>query len=202
MKVETKIKRYISCPECNEGEHIIEHLIDRANNEDNKSTFGPWHCHNMSCGFIFRGDVDKDGNVYFEPAKNFIGNNRSYPTLSLLKLNDYYLVVDHAVIGEEDGSIENWDYFFHSHQCPSNLFRSVVAVFDHEESDPHGIMRFMGSIRLTDESQKKLDTEIHKTEDLLKLFNSDGFPLESEWPQENKGVLHGIVAMRSKPKIQ
>lgn len=191
MKPEIKMKQYFLCPECGETEFSVDHLIERKS----KTTFGPWHCKNLKCSKVIKGTVNGDNiDVVTEDCDR-------YPTLSLLKLRGMYLIVSHQVIGEENGVIDNWDFFFHSHQCPYNLFHSVVAVFDHEDSDPHGVMRFVSSIRNTSEISKELD-EVSRTTDLLELFKTDGIPLKSEWPILDKGVLDWIAEMKREAKSE
>jgi len=185
MIPELRHTRYFLCPSCNQCKFEVEHLM----NED--VSFGPWYCKTNNCDCVVRGQV-QDGKITVEQSTRM---RDQFPTLSLLKFRDIYLIVNDDVIGDQNGHIDHWDYFFHSHQCPENLFRSVAHVFDGQEGDPHGIMRFVASIPGTDDNHSKIDG-ICTTHDLLALFKTDGEPLPSEWPAENKGVIEWIAQLR------
>jgi hypothetical protein len=184
MKATIITKRFIKCPKC-DNTFGIEHLMGK---ECNNRPFGPWQCDD--CTTTIKGRV-VDGQVEIEEVEP-----RGYPTLSLVKFKDTYLVLEHKIMGNKNGKIENWDFFFHSHQCPANLLRSVISVFDYEESDPHGMIRFISSIPFNIENKEKLD-RAYLTEHLFDLFNTiDGEPQPSEWPEENKGMLDWIAQMK------
>jgi len=170
MIPELQHTRYFLCPSCNQYKFEVEHLMG------NNTSFGPWYCETDRCDCVVRGQV-QDGKVTVEQSER---DGNQYSTLSLLKFRDIYLVVKHSVIGDQNGHIDHWDYFFHSHQCPSNLFRTVTHVFDNQESDPHGIVRFVASIPGTDTNHSKID-ETYTTNDLLVLFKTNGELPPSEW---------------------
>lgn len=199
MKAEIVNRRYIKCPTCGET-HEVEHLFEMI--EDYKHTayattsarFGPWYCDDREkCNTKMSGYVHDDGTVSVDVIPR--PSNISHKALVLFKLRDLYVVVD-GYTCDENGDIENWDFLFHSHQCPTNIFSRLQKIFDSEHDDPHGILRFMASIRATDENIKEFDESINTVPDLLKFFNSDGFPKDSDWPEENKGVLGWLAQLK------
>ncbi len=91
---------------------------------------------------------------------------------------------------------DNQDFFYHSHQCPTNLLRDVEEVFDPEHGkDPHGILRYVASIDATPESTKALH-DMHTLAELFALFQTDGQPPSGAWPESNGGMLDFIARWR------
>lgn len=179
-ELQTQTTRFFMCPNCGAEDFQVEHLIGE------NTSFGPWDCGH--CNHDILGET-RDGDVFLEHRPS-----KTYPALALLKLGDYYFAIK-SYGDDPDGRIDNWDYLFHSHQCPTNLTKAIVKIYDDEHDDPHGIFRFMASIPGTKENEDKLE-HASSVEQLLKLFNSDGFPLASEWPQEEKGVIPFLVGDR------
>ncbi len=188
MRVSLKTKRMIECPGCNQYEFSVEHLYDGLK-KGLTNRFGPWYCNQPDCNVIICGEVFLEDQMEIEIN---VSHREKPRGLGLLLFRDIYLVV------EEHFSMKNdphADYFYHSHQCPQNLFGYVVAVFDKEGSDPHGILRHIASIDNISDTENALK-HVHTLKELFSLFDTDGEPPESEWPAENKGVLDWIVDLR------
>src|ERR1700704_6287388 len=103
-------RRFVVCPGCGDDRHFdVEHLFDGT-----ERRFGPWSCRGEDCLVDISGTVHPDGTIEVE-AKVNPARRRGF---ALLKLRDLYLVRK-----ESYGRVapENADYFYHSHQCPTNL---------------------------------------------------------------------------------
>lgn len=114
------------------------------------------------------------------------------PKLALLRLRDLYVVVESY--GQHDPEKQDWyDYTFHSHQCPENLMRHVVAVFcPSEGNDPHGVFRFIAAIDDTTENKNATNYTIHLAE-LFRLFGTDGSEAPTRWPESERGLIPMIA---------
>ena len=115
--------------------------------------------------------------------------------LFLLKLRDVYFVMRNSY--HDAAPSEHDDYFIHSHQCPTNLIQDAIAVFDAEGSDPHGIFRLVASLPFTHQREDALD-EMTGLQELFAFFGTDGTPLATDWPEEDKGVLSFIADAQRK----
>lgn len=170
--------RYLVCPACGNRMSSIDHIgIGR--------TFGPWQCGHVGCGATVSGTVTEDG------ADITIGRVENEPQFALLKFRDVYFVMLDKYGGKEDSA----DYFYHSHQCPTNLLGSVEHVFDAEGSDPHGMMRFVAQVPWSKDSAENLE-HMGSLAELFAFFRTDGQPATTKWPEENAGVLPFIVEAR------
>lgn len=177
MKPTIITHRYVQCPGCGEHEFRIDHLTAPAE-------FGPWRCDEYGCCTEISGTIAADGQVEIE-------HHRAAPSgLALLKLGDLYLVVDEASHIEDEYA----DYFYHSHQCPLNLMRSVVAVFDATGPDPHGQLRLIANIESSPEARERLE-HVSSLAGLFGLFATDGQPASSSWPEENGGMLPQVAEL-------
>ncbi len=185
MKPKTLVKQYILCPQCEKGEHCVQHLLDLAVDR----SFGPWRCY--KCKHEFYGEI-KDGDVEITKIEKF----KTRQMLSLLKFRDIYVVVD-FYSDHEDDKPDWYDYLFHSHQCPTNIMGHIQEVFDKDERDPHGLFRFVAAVEDTESNREDLE-EVFQLGDLFKFFNTDGKEAYTAWPQENKGVLEFIAKERYK----
>jgi hypothetical protein len=175
----------------------VQHLYDTSKERGSEVTFGPWQCDN--CQYEFRGTVlYSPGNIY-DPCVVTITDVHPWgkvPKLSLLRLRDLYLVVDgYGDYRPEEQDRLWYDFLFHSHQCPTNILRSVVEVYDKDGFDPHGIMRFVAALDDTKENRKMLD-EAGTSEALFQLFQTDGQDALTMWPEKDKGVIPWIAAMQ------
>jgi hypothetical protein len=185
MKPEIKTRRYVSCPACGEHEFIVEHLFDRP---------GPygigcaWHCDNAECRAGWKFSITADGAVELE--RDGTGEP---PGLGLLKFRDLYLVVDQKyrnLVGDDHA-----DYFYHSHQCPTNILGTVEDVYDARGKDPHGTMRYVASILDTEATRLRLESA-GSLRELFELFGTDGQPAPSNWPEANGGVMPWIAEVQ------
>ena len=177
MIPETATRTHIVCPKCADLMGSTDHLNIGA-------TFGPWGCQSVDCNMGVQGKVTPDGlDVSFEEmAKKAL--------LTLLKFGDAYIVV------LDKYGVPYPDYYYHSHTCPVNIVNSAVGVFDPTGSDPHGIFRWVKSIDYNSEISKTLENT-DSLQSLLLLFGTDGTPPETEWPEENHGMLPWIAGMRA-----
>ena len=179
MRIELKTKRYFVCAKC--GEHkIVEHLFG-----DVDVKWGPWHC-DGDCDQVHRGTARADGTMDVESTSE--PRRRGF---ALLRRGDMFLVVD-----QKYGRIENPDFFYHSHQCPEAILRTVQAVYDATGSDPHGLFRYVTSVEDTPETRLALTGggrsnmgQVGTLQELLAVFKTDGLPAPTEWPEENGGMI-------------
>lgn len=197
MKAETVRPVFIVCTNCAKGEHRVQHLYETSKERGTEVSFGPWQCE--KCGHEFKGNVLYAPGSMHDPCVVTITDVypwKKVPKLSLLRLRDLYVVVDSYGDYQPEEKDRLWyDFLFHSHQCPTNIMRSAMEVFDKDGRDPHGILRFVAALDDTEENRKKLD-EAGTREDLFKLFQTDGQDALTEWPEENKGVIPWIAEMR------
>ncbi|MFA5135278.1 MAG: hypothetical protein WC505_05870 [Patescibacteria group bacterium] len=188
----TTTKHGFWCPGCGTHWFGIDHLLDRT-----PCTAGPWQCGNPECRTDVMFKIVNDHEVEVTTRER-----KSWPCYVLLKLDpddmqpghELFIVTEYDGLAQDDrGTIcDNWDFFFHEHQCPENFLRGVVAVISrtkkeipldqqyrvHRElrdetwSDPHGLFKFVASIprnaSTTEAIEHAMDTAI------LELFNTDG----------------------------
>ena len=146
MKATVITKRFVVCPECGESEFSVDHVIG-----DIDRRLGPWRCDNQSCLTQVFMWPRADGTLDIEVQKT---EPNGY---ALCKLRDLYLV-----LREPYGRIEadHADYFYHSHQCPTNLLRHLVAVYSPSgQPDQHGMIRFVANIEDTEEARDIIDPD-------------------------------------------
>lgn len=187
MKVDLVMKRFVLCPACEKHEHSVEHLFELGE----RRHFGPWSCETDDCYTTVRGTCFPNGevDVVFEDSPKKRG-------FALCKLRDLYLVVR-----EPYGRIGNPDFFYHSHQCPTNLLSRVTEVFGPSgEPDVHGMIRYVAGIDDTPETRKVLHagdgSACPSLRMVMELFKTDGEPIETDWPEGNEGVLPFIAEAR------
>jgi len=179
MTIAAKIQviHRIACEACGGHFGSIDHL-------KLGSPFGPWSCRNTDCNQEVRGTVTADGaDVTFSTRER---KGRLY----LVRIGDVYFVLRNQYSSATPSDHD--DYFIHSHQCPTNLIQDAIAVFDVDGSDPHGIFRLVSSIPFTHEAEDVL-CEMSDLASLFAFFKTDGTPLPTAWPEEDKGVLNFIA---------
>jgi hypothetical protein len=181
-------KRFVACPGCGVHDHLVEHLFGDADRE-----FGPWTCQTDDCLTEISGTVHPDGTI---DAHSKVNPKRRHG-FALLKLRDLYLVKK-----ELYGRVEadHTDYFYHSHQCPMNLLQDLVAVYGpNGDEDPHGLIRYVAGIDDTPETREALCGRFGTRPTLRKimsLFETDGEPIATDWPEKNEGMIPWIAEMR------
>lgn len=176
-------KRFVVCPGCREYHHPVEHLFDGT-----ERMFWSWNCGTEDCSTEISGAVHPDGTI---DVKSEVKEKRQRG-FALLKLRDLYLVRE-----EKYGRIlpDRADYFYHSHQCPTNLMRDVVDVYGPSgDRDPHGLIRYVAGIDDTPETRAALrDPSLRKT---MELFGTDGEPIATGWPESDGGLIPWIAAIK------
>lgn len=172
---ETFTRLYVRCPSCGESDWTVDHLREGIE-------AGPWECEACHVNHFF---VVKEGKVLVK------ADGPAPRSLALLRLGDLFLVVRLYV----EHTAEHMDYLVHSHQCPTNLLRSVKHAFDYAGEDPHGRLRLVGVLPDDTETRGKLE-QCDSLQALFVVYETDGQPLPSEWPEEDRGVLPGLAAMQ------
>lgn len=187
MLSEVKTKRYISCPNCGEGEHTVEHLLDGTWS----GSAGPWSCD--FCNHQFCLTAFENGQIDITDLKK-----NAPQVVCLLRLGDLYVV---AGPYRRHGGDEDWyDYFFHSHQCPENIFRKTLALYAPDwGEDPHGVLRFVASVPLEEIEDDRFDGG-DTLESLFRTFKTDGKDAPTQWPEADRGVLPWLAEMQRQRK--
>lgn len=185
VKAEITTKRFVTCPGCKKYLHCVDHLFDGT-----EHSFKGWPCRGEGCRTAISGTVHADGTI-----TRSMRDTRPHSFL-LLKLRDLYLVSKEML--EYDAADDTDDYFYHSHQCPTNLLGDVVAVYGPcGEPDQHGMIRYVARIEDTSETRKifegggSLSLRL-----LLDLFGTDGEPIASNYPEANEGLIPWLAEMR------
>ncbi len=185
MKPNLKQRTFIVCPGCGVGEHDITRQIAAVHDNGDPGAFGWWLCPIDECGTEIQGTAFSDGSADIEHRDN----GRGPQGLALMTMGGRYFVIK-----QKYGRVQNPDYFYHSHQCPTNLLRNVTDVFDPEHGkDPHGILRYVASIDRNAETARGLE-DASSLAELLSLFKTDGQPAESQWWPEQDGGMLDFVA--------
>lgn len=199
MTVEMRTKRFPIC-KCGMEYSSFEHLVEPGK----ERTFGPWKCESRGCNQQLRGTVKSDGEVVLELSDAPI-EKRGW---SLLFFRGLWMLYESSFFRPEGD-----DYFFHSHQCPTNIMGSIKEVYCPEEGeDPHGLFRHVASIEDTLEVRQSLGIDplprrpglpANASEcanpslaEVFRLFKTDGQPPPSQWPEENRGALPFIAELR------
>lgn len=173
----TETVTHLVCPTCDTRMGSIDHI-------QIGQSFGPWACHNEQCKTSVSGTMTGDGPVVT------VSEHGYKPRFALLRFRDLFVVL------KDRYGVQNPDYFYHSHQCPTNLMRDVAHVFDAEGSDPHGVMRFVCSVPWSEHGETLLGEDGCSLAAMLALFGTDGQPSETEWPEDERGVLPFISQMQ------
>lgn len=172
MKAEIVTKRFVLCPRCNTSSWPIDHLTPGG-------TWGPWPCSDRNCTASIKGSVGADGSLDIEVS------DKPDMALALFLFRGLYLVVAGYSASKE------YDFLFHSHQCPENMLRSTIAVFDPETGiDPHGVLRFVAAVPDSEALRDWIGTGCQNGDEspakLFAKFSTDGVPPPSKWPERNQ----------------
>jgi hypothetical protein len=159
-------KDFIICPWCNgKTKSSIDHLYDEV------IKWGPWYCD--LCLHPYEGEVNggKDLSI-----RKCLMMRPLFRTLSLLKIcaneGDIYFVME-INSGYQDinqspktlAEIQDYNkYYFEEHSCPTNWIGDCVAIIQDSDTDPHGIMEFIKTVKIP------LDFDLNKEKDLEKFF--------------------------------
>lgn len=129
----------IACPFCGQQWFEIGHLKVGTQ-------FGPWFCD--ECGRSFLGTIGIS-SVEWMP-----GTERLVPTKVTLEIRtedapitflvDSFLIVEQGETPEESPGMENAQYFYEEHTCPTNWLMKVEEVIDKNgRHDPHGVFKYV-----------------------------------------------------------
>jgi hypothetical protein len=181
--IDTFQHHYIRCPNCNQGEFRVTHLVE----DRSPRSFGPWKC--RVCNHSLSGVVKNKVEITkIDPPVD-------EPQLCLMRFRDMFLVVD-SYTKWQNGKSDWYDFLFHSHQCPTNMLRHVLELYDVEYgSDPHGTVRFVASIPDTEHNRKLLEGDL-SIQQLFVLFATDGQDAPSQFPPENEGLIPWLAELR------
>lgn len=150
-----EIKRSIICPNCgNPTGSNADHLIGKAHPQ----TFGVWHCN--SCGIGFQGMIDAMGQVFVES----VPKSQAHELMALLVLPPqkepvYFLLPTSTWTNSRKPEVDlDMSYYFNEHSCPTNWLGDVQHLQIGEDSDPHGLLRFIRAIPKA--NWKKIESEV------------------------------------------
>jgi len=145
MKQQINYVPHVACPSCGELS-TIGHAT--------KGSEYTWWCDNRECGKQYKWVQNPDDSITAEPTGTVVKYNAA-----LLKMEPrdkpVYLIVD-AI----DSGTENQRYFYDEHTCPLNYFSQVEGIYLGEDSDPHGLFEFVGSVDKNAEDAELSDFEI------------------------------------------
>ena len=137
VKVFTKQRRCIACPECGKGEFEVGHMIEAG------GTFGPWFC--KLCGFGFEGKADKGGPITIEAVTTRKKITRDLIRLRIEDIRNLYFEVEAMEFTDCDNDHDTKNYYYTGHSCAVNFLRGVIETFTDNEPDPHGIFELIAS---------------------------------------------------------
>lgn len=166
MKAElaTKTKQYIVCPYCGcDHTFSVSHLLEL----NEQKTFGHWYCD--KCGKSVMGTVFEDGSVEIEKTDQT--REECHVLLELEPQERSVFLVAKGMFFNGKIDPENKKYYYEEHTCPINYFKDVEVVMVEEDSDPHGLFRYKGSIP----TQLEPDLDKLNSDEILKLFREAAF---------------------------
>lgn len=126
-------KTYAVCPHCGESAARVDHLIKEAPIKS-----GTWNCH--GCGGPYSVSVSTD-KVITTVKSDSPFSKRVFDLLELPpQQHSIYFVVE-----RKDWGIQGFDptYYYNEHTCPTNWLSEVHMVIDEDNTDPHGLFRFV-----------------------------------------------------------
>lgn len=143
-KFTEKVQKFFSCPACGEAEAFsYGHLVEKAATGGQEYSWGSWYCD--ECGAGVRGAVQVDGTTTVE-----LTGEKNIETRVLLKLDSsspIFLIVRGHWRPEPGATANDGDeYFFNEHTCPTNYLKDVIAIFEGDDSDPHGLFKYVAAV--------------------------------------------------------
>lgn len=139
MRAALTVVTHICCPNCGERGGSVDHLAPGQ-------SFGPWWCD--GCGRSYGGTVRAVGDIEVT-----MGDAFKISTWDLLVLppqdKPLYFVVEGMDWSNRPKDASNFAFFYEEHSCPTNWLKPEMMAFD-GDTDPHGVIRFVRSIRQTE----------------------------------------------------
>lgn len=135
-------RRYVECPECENGTWSIEHLFEKSMNKRECV----WSCDACSARFKF---LVSDGVFTMTPTER-----DSSRCLVLLRHNHdekTLIVVKGYIHGKDSYEVEagHKRYFYEEHTCPTN-FLGVMKISREGDQDYHGIFEYVRHVDMVD----------------------------------------------------
>lgn len=147
--VESVVMTYLVCPNCKtRTNHTVNHIV-----ETGRGVFGPWTCEH--CRAEIFGRVNKKTNTLEVHADmdNPSRTDKGYHLLCIPPMQKpiYFVVSGSVSSTKTPEEVANSNgYYYNSHTCPTNFLRSVVAMCYSQDPDPHGVFRYVGSVKASD----------------------------------------------------
>ena len=138
MIVQSKVKLYVPCPNCLEGDWQVDHIPVG-------SAFGPWSC--SKCHGYGKGRRLNTNEFVVEIG---VGKKETPITVTLesctepkitLKLNTWKY--DHSQKDTPEEFTEHLTYYYNEHTCPTNFMCDIEQIIFEGDSDPHGVFQFV-----------------------------------------------------------
>lgn len=147
--VESVVMTYLVCPNCKtRTNYTVNHIVEAG-----RGVFGPWTCEH--CRAEIFGRVNKKTNT-LEVHADMDSPSRTDAGYHLLCIppmrKPIYFVVS-GTVGAHKTPAEIADgngYYYNIHTCPTNFLRSVVAMCYNQDPDPHGVFRYVASVKASD----------------------------------------------------
>lgn len=138
--MDTYQKTCLICPHCGERtDSSIDHLQKGCK-------FGPWYCD--SCGKSYEGVANGVDTVLKKCDK------WKSDTLDLLGIPPHdktiYFVLRGDAYHKGEAREDDWDgkqFFYEEHSCPTNWIRNTAMISADGDTDPHGFMKFIRSVK-------------------------------------------------------
>lgn len=140
-------KRFVKCLNCGTHEFSIEHLFEPPLVAPDGTTrkAGPWYCDDCGAGWYL--ECSQTNLVAMTPSRDRVIRRRVRleipPQTETIVIFTEGSRWENAMTGESVGG--NDEYFYEEHTCPSNYFRGTIAVHLGEDSDPHGLAKYVSS---------------------------------------------------------
>ena len=126
-------KPQVACPSCGELS-----AIDYCK-KDYQYT---WWCSNEKCGKQYSFVIKDDWSVESEPTGVVV--ERELVLLEMKPQKESVFIVVKAIVADE---VRYHEYFYNEHSCPVNYFNQTEEVSLGEYEDPHGLFRYVKSLR-------------------------------------------------------
>ena len=147
--VESVVMTYLVCPNCKtRTNYTVNHIVEAG-----KGVFGPWTCEH--CRAEIFGRVNKKTNTLEVHADmdNPSRTDKGYHLLCIppMKKPIYFVVSGTVSSGKTPEEVADSNgYYYNIHTCPTNFLRSMVAMCYGRDPDPHGVFRYVGSVKASD----------------------------------------------------